>query len=66
MKIFELVVSPGSYELRCPDEIKKLKFPTLLSAFTYAQLAMAEENAEILVHAGAGMHERLPLYRMTA
>ena len=66
MKIFELVVSPESYELRCPDEPKELKFPTLLSAFAYAQLSMSEDNAEMVVHAGGGMQERLPLYRMTA
>jgi hypothetical protein len=64
MQTFELVVSPESYELRCPDEPKELKFPTLLSAFAYAQVSMTEENAEMVVHAGDGVHERLPLYRM--
>jgi hypothetical protein len=66
MKIFELVVSPESYELRCPDEPKELKFPTLLSAFAYAQLSMSEEHAEMVVLAAGRMQARLPLYRMTA
>jgi len=66
MKIFELVVGLESYELRCPDEPKERKFPTLLSAFAHAQLSMSEERAEMVVHAAGGMHERLPLYRLTA
>jgi hypothetical protein len=66
MKTFELVVRRESYELHCPDESKELRFPTLLSAFAYAQVSMLEENAEMVVHTGGGVEERLPLYRLTA
>jgi hypothetical protein len=66
MKAFELVVSPESYKLRCPGELMERNFPTLLSAVTYAQLSMSEENAEMVVHFGGRKEEYLPLYRMTA
>jgi len=66
MEVFELVVRPDSYELHCPDEAEDLRFPTLLSAFTYAQTSMSEENAEMVIHGDNGVDEHVPLYRMTA
>jgi hypothetical protein len=66
METFELVVGHGSYELHCPEGPKDLTFPTLLSAFAYAQVSMSGAQAEMVVHAGDGSTESLPLYRMTA
>jgi hypothetical protein len=66
METFELIVGQGSYELHCPEGSKELTFPTLLAAFAYAQVSMAEEQAQMVVHAGDGSTESLPLYRMTA
>ena len=63
MEIFELPVGPDLYEMRCPQETEKLSFSTLLAAFAYAQNAMSESDAEMLVRCVHGT-ERVPLYRM--
>jgi len=65
METFELLVRPHSFELHCPRESEDLQFSTLLAAFTYAQMSMAGENAEMVVKDRLGRNEHVPLYRMT-
>jgi hypothetical protein len=66
MQVFELVVRPKGYELHCPDVSRDMEFPTLLDAFTHAQISMSDEHAEMLVHRGDSRAvEHVPLYRLT-
>jgi len=65
METFELLVRPQSYQLHCPAESEDLQFSTLLAAFTYAQMSMSDESAEMVVKDRFGRNEHVPLYRMT-
>jgi len=56
MEIFELIVKTSFYEVSRPGEPKRVKFATVLGAFTYAQLTMSEDTGEILVH-GDGIED---------
>lgn len=66
MEVFELVVTPGSFELHRPDASEGLKFPNLLSAFTFAQRSMSGEQGEMVVHGNGNADWHVPLYRLTA
>ena len=66
MEVFELVVTPGSYELHQPNNSEGLKFPTLLSAFAFAQRSMSGEQGEMVVHGNGSADWHVPLYRLTA
>jgi len=64
MEIFELIVKGSFYEVRRSGERRRAKFATVLGAFTYAQLTMAEKTGEMRVRVD-GMEDRAPLYRMS-
>jgi len=65
MEVFEISVRPYAYELNCPNNRRTLGFPTLLSAFAFAQLSMSKTDAEMVIHSDGKVDEHVPLYRMT-